>query len=380
MSLRVLITNFTLSGRSGSELYVWDLATALLARGHHPIVFSPVLGPLARDLREATVPVVSSLADVSVAPDVIHGHHNLEIMRAVLHFPGVPAVRVCHGWSDERVQTFPRILRYVAVDDTVRDRMVGEWGVPAARMQVLLNFVDLSRFQPRGPLPGTPARALVFSNAAARHAPVVREGCADRGISVDAAGASVDAVATEPERLLGRYDIVFAKARCALEAMACGAAVVLCDEAGVGPLVTTANLDGLRRLNFGIRTLRHPLSRDAVVRELAKYDPLDAAEVCRRVRDCAGLDAAVDALLGIYEDVLDESRRSGPADPGLELRAAADYLAAAGAELRTADSVRFHAYGLLRRIYFGCERSSILRAVLPRRSAARRLGSKVWPR
>ena len=136
MSLRVLITNFTLSGRSGSELYVWDLATALLARGHHPIVFSPVLGPLARDLREATVPVVSSLADVSVAPDVIHGHHNLEIMRAVLHFPGVPAVRVCHGWSDERVQPFPRILRYVAVDDTVRDRMVGEWGVPAARMQV----------------------------------------------------------------------------------------------------------------------------------------------------------------------------------------------------------------------------------------------------
>lgn len=380
MSLRVLITNFKLSGRSGSELYVWDLATALLARGHRPIVFSPVLGRLARELREATVPVVSDLRGVSAAPDVIHGQHNLETMRAVLHFPGVPAVRVCHGWSDERPVQFPRIRQFVAVDDTVRDRMIGEWGVPAARVQVLLNFVDLTRFRPRDALPATPARALVFSNAAARHVDIVNAGCADRGVVVDAAGASVGAVATAPEHLLGRYDLVFAKARCALEAMACGTAVILCDEAGLGPLVTAANVDGLRRLNFGIRTLGRPLTRAGVSRELAKYDPIDAAEVTRKVRSTAGLDAAVDGLIGIYEDVIEEHRRDGPADAALELRAAADYLADAGAGLRTAHSVRSHAYGLLRQVYFECERSAVLRAALPRRSAARRLGAKLWSR
>src|SRR5262245_40610272 len=112
MSLRVLITNAWLSARSGSELYVWDLANALLARGHEPIAYAPVLGRLAAQLRAATIPVVDDLTDVTAVPDVIHGHHNHEIMTALLHFPGVPAVRVCHGWFDERPQQFPRIRRF----------------------------------------------------------------------------------------------------------------------------------------------------------------------------------------------------------------------------------------------------------------------------
>ena len=41
-----------------------------------------------------------------------------------------------------------------------------------------------------------------------------------------------------------RYDIVFAKARAAIEAMAVGAAVIVCDFDGVGPMVSTENVDG----------------------------------------------------------------------------------------------------------------------------------------
>src|SRR6185369_8159532 len=44
MGLRVLITNNTAAWRAGTELYVLDLATALLNRGHTPIVFSTHLG------------------------------------------------------------------------------------------------------------------------------------------------------------------------------------------------------------------------------------------------------------------------------------------------------------------------------------------------
>lgn len=54
--------------------------------------------------------------------------------------------------------------------------------------------------------------------------------------------------------MLGGYDLVFAKARCALEAMAVGCAVVLCDVGGLGPLVTRAQVQHLRRWNFGRRT------------------------------------------------------------------------------------------------------------------------------
>src|SRR5438128_9049089 len=50
-----------------------------------------------------------------------------------------------------------------------------------------------------------------------------------------------------------------------------------------GPMVTTAALDRLRALNFGIRTLREPLVPEVLAREIARYDPADAAQVSRRI-------------------------------------------------------------------------------------------------
>lgn len=44
VGMRVLITNNTLAGRAGSELYVRDLALALLRRGHTPLAYSTNLG------------------------------------------------------------------------------------------------------------------------------------------------------------------------------------------------------------------------------------------------------------------------------------------------------------------------------------------------
>jgi hypothetical protein len=36
------------------------------------------------------------------------------------------------------------------------------------------------------------------------------------------------------QEVLGRYDLVFAKAKCAIEAMVVGAAVIVCDANGLG--------------------------------------------------------------------------------------------------------------------------------------------------
>ncbi len=367
--LRVLLTNATISTRTGSELYVWDLATGLLARGHHPVVYAPVLGQLAGDLRSVTIPVVSDLRQVSDAPDVIHGHHNHELMTALLHFPGVPAVRVCHGWADEPVQQFPRILRYVAVDHTVRDRMVSEWGVPADRVRVSLNFVDTSRFVSRGPLPQKPIRALVFNNYAAQYLAIVRRACAQLGITVDAAGASVDRVLDEPERLLPQYDLVFAKARCAIEAMAAGAAVLLCDQAGMGPLVTSTNVEDLQQLNFGVRALREPVSAQSLIREMSRYDAADAALVSRHIRETARLDLALEHWIDTYDEVIAEYGAAQPEPPDVELRVAAEYLRS----IRLSD----HPRRFLRRLYFACERSRLLRVFLPSRSSARRIAARL---
>lgn len=328
--MRILFTNTTLAHRTGSELYVLELASQLLARGHSPVVFSPVLGDLAAEVRAAGIPVVDDLAEVAAPPDLIHGQHHLEAMTALLHFPGVPAVYVCHGARpfEEMAPHFPRIHRYVAVDHVVRDRMTADWGVAAERIEVIFNFVDLERFRPRAPLPPHPDRALVFSNNASEstHLPAVREACARSGLAVDVAGIASGAPASRPHQLLPAYDLVFAKGRAALEAMAVGAAVVLCDAEGCGPLVTAAELDRLRSLNFGFRTLREPVTVERLARQIERFDPADAAAVSRRIRAMAGIDEAVDRYEEIYEGVLREHRTWRSADADQESRAAAAYL------------------------------------------------------
>lgn len=154
----------------------------------------------------------------------------------------------------------------------------------------------------------------------------MREACSRFGIAVDVAGAVSGSPADRPEELLPGYDLVFAKARAALEALAVGAAVVLCDQAGAGPLVTSGNLDQLRPLNFGIRTLRHPVEPDFLARQIKRYDAADAAEVSRRVRTTAGIEEAMDQMVGLYENVLAEHRQRGNPPPETESRTAAEYL------------------------------------------------------
>jgi hypothetical protein len=325
-ALRILITNHFLRGRTGSELYVCELATSLLQRGHTPIVYSPQLGPSALELRDATVPVVDSLNAIATPPDLIHGQHHIETMTALLRFPNTPAVFFCHGWLpwEETPPKHPRILRFVGVDDTCRDRLVCESGVPEECVSVILNSVDTNQFRPRAPLPPKPARALVFSNGAA-HVAAVREACRRTQLTLDVIGAGSGNVSTRPQDVLGQYDIVFAKARCALEALAVGSAVVLCDTVGVGPMVTTSEVDQLRRLNFGVRALQGNVDPDVLEKEIARYDANDATEVSRRIRNGAGRDAAIDQIIELYNDVIGKFEIT-QRDPDAEARAEAFYL------------------------------------------------------
>ncbi len=332
--LRVLITNTTLATRTGTETYVRDLALGLLRRGHSPVVYSPETGEIARELRKATVPVIEDLSALAVAPQVIHGNQSAELMTALLNFPAVPGIFFCHswiGWSNAPPR-FPRLLRYVAVDETCRDRLALEHGIGEDRLRVLLNAVDLERFSPRAPLPAVPRRALVFSNTAneSTHLKAVREACLRAGIELDVVGAEANTSTARPELLLGQYDLVFAKARCALESMAVGAAVVLCDMFGSGPMVTSGELERLRRLNFGMRALREPIDPEVLGREIARYDAADAAEVSRRIRTTAGLDALVEEIIELYREVIEEHAGSGQADALEEGRAAASFIHSLG--------------------------------------------------
>lgn len=327
--MRVLITNLSLSSRSGTETYTRDLALELLRRGHEPSMYSPILGDMADELRADGVQIVSSL-DNEPAPDVIHGHHHTETMSAVLRFPGVPAVFVCHdrtAWHD-RPPRHPRIRAHVAVDENCRARFVEE-GFDSGAVFVVPNAVDLTRFRPRDPLPVRPKRALLFSNYASEHThlPAVRTACERAGLELDVAGSASGNPCARPEELLRNYDLVFAKARCALEAMAVGCAVVLCDSLGAGPLVRSEAWAELRPLNFGRLACPNSLTPENLLNEVVRYDAADAAEVCRITRERAGIEHTTDALLALYDEAIRTQAAAAP-EAEAEARAAAEYLRA----------------------------------------------------
>lgn len=328
--MRVLITNHTLGFVGGENAYTRDLAAWLLDHGHSPVVFGPDHGAAAERIARLTVPVTDDLDTISAAPDVIHGNSPIETMAALLHFPSTPAIFVCHASRGTMATPprFPRILRYVAVDDTCADRLLCSEAIPQERVTVLLNAVDLKRFRQRGPLPERPRRAIVFGNTASEltHLPVVREACRRAGIEVDAVGEFAGNAVADPESILGNYDIAFAKARAALEAMASGVAVIVCDIAGVSGMVRSDDVPRLRRLNFGVRSLRKPLTADVLAAELAAYDPADARRVSGLIRDTASSQALHEALFALYEDVIAENTAK-PTEWAEESKAAAAFIA-----------------------------------------------------
>ncbi len=305
---RVLIANIGMTSATGTVTYTRDLALSLLRHGWTPIVYASLLGSQAGVLRAATVPVVSDPAQLGAAPDVIHGHHVLEMLAAMARFPNVPTVFVCHDsitWHSIPMR-MPRIRAYVAVDRNCRDRMVLEHGIPAEKVHVFTNPVDLQRFRRREPLPPKPKRAVVFSNHAMENnfvAPI-REACAARGIDVDVLGISADTAVDHPEDVLPKYDIVFAKARCAIEAAAIGNAVIGCDARGMSRMLTTQGLEEMRVLNFGARTLQVPVTRENILREIDRYDAQDAAKVTDHIRASNSADLLAEQFIELYEEVL----------------------------------------------------------------------------
>jgi glycosyltransferase involved in cell wall biosynthesis len=311
--MRILLTNWSLESRGGSELYAAEVANWLRSQGHVPLIYSARPGPLAAEIRRRGIPIIDDLTSLAEAPDIIHGQHHLATMTALGRFPDTPAVYFCHGWLpwEESPPRHPAIRRYVAVSGATRERLVSENGVAPDRVRVLPNFVDLDRFRQREPLPRAPGRALVFSNQTNEGdwVEIVRAACAARGIALDIAGNVCGRPLDQPEAHLWQYDLVFARGRCALEAMGTGAAVVLCDAEGLGPLVTPEAIDRLRDGNYGMQVLCDPHREDLVLREIDRYDPQVAARVTTIVRRTHNLACVAKAISAVYLEALEDGAR-----------------------------------------------------------------------
>jgi len=323
--LKIVLAMCSMVARSGAEWFVSDLALALTRRGHSVVVYAPIMGDMVDGLRAQCIACVTDLASVAVPPDVIIGHTRDETVACLAHFPGVPAISVCHDRTASHGQPplFARVRQHVAVDLNCAERLSLQHGIPPEAVRIISNGVDLGRFHPRAPLPARPQRAVIFSNYAtdSQDTREVREACAALGIALDVIGSGVGRQAASPEDVLGRYDLVFAKARWRMEGWAVGWAVFLLNEGmGYAGLVTAANVAEWHPWNFGRRLMQAPIERDRIVADIQRYDAGDAQVVSGYVRRHVSLAAMADAFDALaWQVVADEAQRV-PVAPAVEMR------------------------------------------------------------
>jgi glycosyltransferase involved in cell wall biosynthesis len=310
--LQVLITNLFVRNFSGSETVVELLADALRRAGHVPMIFAPTLGRQAARMQARGHIVVDRLALLPQRPDVMHLQHITPALMALAAFPELPAVFSCHSATLEleAPRLHPQIRRFVAVDDSCRALCVKR-DIPEHRLSVILNAVDMARFATRRPLPLKPKAALMLTKTWQQQS-LVRAACAKAGLTLDELGPATREFSDQLEKVLPRYDIVFATARMALEAAAVGCAVVVADGRGFAGMLRSENLKAWRRLNFGGGLLTAPLTAASLDAAIAAYDAADAAEVCERLRAEASADDYAAAYLELYTQAIGEGVAQEP--------------------------------------------------------------------
>jgi hypothetical protein len=309
--LRILLTNNTLKDRAGSELVILELAKELRRRGHKPIAYSLVHGPVAQELNMAGIPTINNLEILKEAPDIIHGQHNIEAMSAMLFFSDTPAIYVCHGWFpwEEFPPIFSNIKKYVAVGLITKERIITSCRVNESDVTIIPNWVDLKRYTKKNRVLSKPKSAAIFSNSVrsdSQYANLIRSACAINGIhQVDIVGKGAGNETKNPEILIKEYDLIFAVGRSAIEAISMGCAVILSDLHGAGEMVMPENFDKVEG-NISLASLdAGNLNEAYITSQILKYDQNKIMDVCNLIRSTRNMENSIDKYEDIYYDAIE---------------------------------------------------------------------------
>lgn len=327
--MNVVITNSRLDGLGGSQSFVRDLGLALQRLGHNVVAFSTDPGKKLRLEAQIAIPSYDRLEDLPFHPDIIHGQHHLDAMAVIIGLPGVPAVYHCHGavWR-ETAPLHPRIYHYLAMSRTLGERMMIEANIAPDHITAWLNTVDLKRFIHVRQPPLKPSKALFYNKIHADDSPTVqaiRAAAARLAIEVDYSGWKFAHAITQPEIELPKYDIVFASGKSAIDALACGCAVVVLGRTSCGAMVVPENYERLRQVNFSLPVNSPYPDPHRIEAELLRYDASAVANTAQRLRQDADLDHNIRSLVKIYDNVISTHQQTQQNLPA-EMKATLNYL------------------------------------------------------
>lgn len=326
--MNILITNIELSKPGGTVTYVLDLASTLTLRGHTVEVFSYKIGSIAGVLKSAGINVVTNVKKLRNIPDIIHSHHHPTTIDVIKKFNNTPVIFFLHDRTSplDHPPKCPQILKYVAVDYNCLDRLRSE-NIDTADTFVIHNWVDTNKFRLREHFSDMPAKALVFSNYATPNNfyKIIKDACKLSGIELNVLGRGMGTQVNNPEDHLLKYDLVFAKAKAAIEALSTGAAVITCDFSGLGDMVTQSNIREIIKYNFGMKSLTKPITVDLIIEEIKKFNRDQNKLNAILIREEASLDRVINSLMDLYKNTIklyNEGQRGQAPDMSSEERRA----------------------------------------------------------
>ena len=294
--LNILLTNLVIGGLSGTEQHVRTLAHALMRRGHVVAVYSPSAGEGVPPIPSDGVRVCDTLDAVGFEPDLLHCHHLPCAIDAVLRWPRTPSLFVVHdasAWHDALppVEAFDAI---VAVDQNCSDRATRE--APGVSVQIVPNPIEQERIVVAR-RKQKPRSLLIYGKSAGKSAwnRRVRIGAVANGIW----SFRVLEDDRDPLSRLGQFDVILARARCAMEACLSGAYTVLFDRGLCGGAVTPQNVEHLLKWNFGRGVFKESLTfrrLNELIRGYSADRALESARILQPLVDPATIAASFESL------------------------------------------------------------------------------------
>lgn len=267
--MRFVLANHALCGAGGTEVHLVTLGEQLQRLGHEVVLYANEVGPFAAHAARRGLEVFDALRELPERCDVAFTQDGVVAHELASRYPDAVSVfRLCSDVYDfELPPQLAGVVDLIVVLSDRYQRLAAACAsdVPVVRLRVP---VDLDRIAPPGPIGERPQRAVLLGNYAERQA-LVSAVWGGLGIDVRRVGGSSQSY--DVTAALADADVVVAKARAALDAMACGRAVYVYDTFGGDGWVTPENYAALEADNFAGQAFDRVIDAGALASDLAGY-------------------------------------------------------------------------------------------------------------
>ena len=269
--MRFVLANRLMNAVGGTESHLVTIGDQLQRLGHEVVVYSPELGPFADHARSRGIDVLDELRELPRECDVVLAQDALVVYDLAERYPrALNVFRVCGDIFD--FQSPPQVEGIVDLVVVLSDRYARLWsacGVKAPLLRLRVP-VDIDRLVPVGAIRAKPRRVVMLGNYGDR-IQIVREAWERHGLEVAQIGGAQQRF--DVADALESADIVVAKSRAALDAMACGRAVYVYDMFGGDGWVTPETYPALEADHFAGQATDRVIGVAELERDLAEYDP-----------------------------------------------------------------------------------------------------------